>query len=140
MGAAMMGPGLLAVVIQPGRGIRRLAPAGLMPGLRRAATPIPWEDVVGAAVEASSPAIFGRRRAMVVGVTMVWPGRAKPRRLQWAALDIDARFLADAIDYYRTHPEHRAAIGTVGEYQRLYAALVLQRAQRCRGYDVVAQG
>ncbi|MCW3820673.1 hypothetical protein ONA91_40235 [Micromonospora sp. DR5-3] len=36
---------------------------------------------------------------------------------------IDAQFLADAIRHYALHPEHRAAIGTEREHQRLHEAL-----------------
>jgi len=118
--------GLLAVWFLPGCGARRLAPLGLLPGrgLRRAATPIPWDEIVGAVAEAPAADIFGRRSAL--GVTMVWLGRADPLHLQWVDLDVDVRLMADAIEYYRAHPEHRAAIGTVAEHRRLYTALIHQ--------------
>lgn len=46
--------------------------------------------------------------------------------LRWP--DVDAAFLADAILYYRAHPEFRSEIGTPVEHRRLYAALVAARA------------
>ncbi|WP_027342227.1 hypothetical protein [Hamadaea tsunoensis] len=41
--------------------------------------------------------------------------------------DVHPTFLADAILYYRTHPEFRSEIGTPAEHRRLYAALVAAR-------------
>jgi hypothetical protein len=124
--------GLLAVSFPPGRGMRRLTAGGLLPGrgFRRASTPIPWEEIVGAAAEAPTVSILGRRS--VFGVTIVWPGRAKPLHFQWTSLDIDVRLMADAIEYYRAHPEHRVAIGTVAEHRRLYATLAQQYVQAGR--------
>ncbi|MCG5439409.1 hypothetical protein [Micromonospora foliorum] len=37
--------------------------------------------------------------------------------------NVDARFLAAVIGHYVAHPEHRAAIGSQTEYERLRAAL-----------------
>jgi hypothetical protein len=39
------------------------------------------------------------------------------------SMDVDHRFAMDAIAYYRLHPEHRPAIGTAAEHERLRQAL-----------------
>jgi hypothetical protein len=54
-----------------------------------------------------------RRRSLVM------ISRAVP--IFW--LDIHPWFLADAIRYYVAHPEHRAAIGTADEHDRLRRSL-----------------
>ena len=46
--------------------------------------------------------------------------------LRW--LDVHPWFLADAIRYYTAHPEHRAAIGTAEEHDRLRGLLSAGRA------------
>ncbi|NUR48670.1 MAG: hypothetical protein HOV71_11085 [Hamadaea sp.] len=38
-------------------------------------------------------------------------------------LDVDGRFLGDAIEFYVRHPERRAAIGSAEEHRRLFAEL-----------------
>lgn len=45
------------------------------------------------------------------------------RRTLLGRLETDHRFLADAIEHYRTHPADRASIGTFEGHQRLDAAL-----------------
>lgn len=42
-------------------------------------------------------------------------------------LEIDPAFLAEAIRWYAEHPEHRAAIGTPAELDRLVAAVTAVR-------------
>jgi hypothetical protein len=46
-----------------------------------------------------------------------------PERLFPGTLATDYRYIADAIEYYRVHPEARAAIGDAAEQPRLLAAL-----------------
>jgi uncharacterized protein (DUF1684 family) len=48
------------------------------------------------------------------------PGR---REIRMITIDVDRRFAADAIEYYPTHPEYRAAIGSPTEHERLSQAL-----------------
>ncbi|MEU9824785.1 hypothetical protein [Micromonospora chersina] len=89
--------------------------------------------------------------------THVAPGADRPSRLRmafgepllvrrrgipwsWNALrtdSVDARFLAAAIRHYVGHPEHRAAIGSDGEYRRLLAQLADREGGREPGHTEV---
>ncbi|WP_027342226.1 hypothetical protein [Hamadaea tsunoensis] len=61
------------------------------------------------------------------GRVMPWDAPVVPPMglLRWA--DVNRMFLADAILYYRAHPEFRSEIGTPAEHRRLYAVLVSAR-------------
>jgi hypothetical protein len=62
------------------------------------------------------------RRAGILSLTVAQPNLARRRGINILPLyflDIHPWFLADAIRYYVAHPEHRAAIGTAEEHDRL---------------------
>jgi MFS family permease len=52
------------------------------------------------------------------------PAAPSRRAIRIITMDVDQRFATDSIEYYRTHPEHRAAIGTPAEHERLSQALL----------------
>jgi hypothetical protein len=55
-----------------------------------------------------------------LGQTLSW-GDSEKASVRW--FTTEAAFIAAAITHYRVHPEHRAAIGTPEEHQRLSRAL-----------------
>lgn len=56
------------------------------------------------------------------GVARLWRKSETPPVPQLVA--VNPVFLADAVNHYLLHPEHRAAIGTPAEYERLRQALL----------------
>ncbi|SCG43669.1 hypothetical protein [Micromonospora inositola] len=66
-------------------------------------------------------------RAQHLALPFAQPGLVRRRGLGWnKRLSIDSVhpwFIADALRHYVEHPEHRAAIGTPDEYQRLLTSL-----------------
>lgn len=70
-----------------------------------------WDELTG-------PVAFTRSGAFLI---LTVNGRR-----EWifpALIRTDHRFAGDAMEYYRTHPEHRPAIGTADEHARLDSAL-----------------
>jgi hypothetical protein len=51
------------------------------------------------------------------------PAAYRRRAIRAITTDVDRRFVTDAIEYYRTYPEHRAAIGSPEEHARLSRTL-----------------
>jgi hypothetical protein len=102
-------------------GVRVLAPLGSLA--------VPWEGL------APGYPLQPKRRADTLTLTVAQENLARRRGIAMLALgwlDIHPWFLADAIRYYVAHPEHRAAIGTAEEHDRLRHLLsgetTLQRA------------
>jgi hypothetical protein len=67
-------------------------------------------------------------RAWNLALTYTRPDLVRRRSIVFSRwlVNIDnvrAWFIADVIRYYVAHPEHRAAIGTESQYERLYRVL-----------------
>ncbi|MBV1848646.1 hypothetical protein [Catellatospora tritici] len=86
---------------------------------------IPWSDL---AAVAQNPAFPRRERGLRVTIARPGGRTASPNGSQREELiptgmPIDYAFLAAALSHYAGHPEHRAAIGTLAEHDRLIADL-----------------
>ncbi|NUR74005.1 MAG: hypothetical protein HOU81_24595 [Hamadaea sp.] len=115
---------VLLVVLASRRRSVALRPEGVVRWAPTGRVVIPWEAV-------------GQGRGVVVNHYLarwlhlaVVPGGARRRglvpfidELPLQELDVDGRFLADAIEFYVRHPERRAAIGSAEEHRRLFADL-----------------
>ncbi|MFC0004770.1 hypothetical protein [Micromonospora siamensis] len=102
-----------------------LTPAGIgWQGWQRRPLFVPW-----VALDPTMPihAVDGDGRLrLFLGRPELVDGRRRERgdlRLWIGDLDVSPSFLAAAIRHYRAHPEHRAAIGSPGERDRLVAVL-----------------
>lgn len=98
-----------------------LTPEGVASGAPRPMTVVPWE-AIGAGTP-TGPGAAGRfLRLPIARPELVRRSLGWPRRGAFVAvreLTVAPDFLAAAIQYYVAHPEHRAAIGTAQEYDRL---------------------
>lgn len=110
--AAVMGVYLYGIwsgrpVVELNRnGVRVLAPFGSLV--------VPWDGL--------RPGNPLRPSSRTFSLTVAQPKLARRRGINILPLyflDIHPSFLADAIRYYVAHPEHRAAIGTAEEHDRL---------------------
>jgi hypothetical protein len=85
---------------------------------------IPWE-----AVAAGQQATVWNLGARWLHLAVSPGGVRRKGFVLWAdelplqELDVDTRFLSDAIEFYVRHPERRTGIGTPEEHRRLYADL-----------------
>ncbi|GHJ47702.1 hypothetical protein Cs7R123_50440 [Catellatospora sp. TT07R-123] len=90
-----------------------LTPAGLeCPGLGFIRTS--WDGITSAEFVKTGP-----RAARGVRLTLVGPNRRERAETIPRGFAVDYMFLTAAIRHYLDHPEHRAAIGTAAESQRL---------------------
>ncbi|KKJ95512.1 hypothetical protein [Micromonospora sp. HK10] len=102
-----------------------LTPEGVASGAPRPMTVVPWE-AIGAGAP-TGPGAAGRflrlpiARPELVRRSLGWPRRGAFVVVR--ELTVAPDFLAAAIRYYVAHPEHRAAIGTAQEYDRLQREL-----------------
>lgn len=80
---------------------------------------VPWE-----ALAPSQPA-RPNLRSKSLTLSYARPDLVRLRGLVWSLRTdtVHSWFIADAIRYYLDHPEHRAAIGTPAEYDRLQQTL-----------------
>jgi hypothetical protein len=80
---------------------------------------VPWETL--------APGQPGRRelRSKRLILSYARLDLVRRRRLVWSLRtdNVHSWLIADAIRYYVDHPEHRAAIGTPAEYDRLQRTL-----------------
>ncbi|MCP3783602.1 hypothetical protein NLX85_09515 [Micromonospora sp. A3M-1-15] len=100
----------------------QLRPHGIVQSWVLGSLTVPWEALPAAQVPA------GAYRPSRLWMTFAEPQLVKRRGLPWSRYalrtdSVDARFLAATIRHYVGHPEHRAAIGSAGEYRRLLAQL-----------------
>ncbi|NES31234.1 hypothetical protein GCE86_05780 [Micromonospora terminaliae] len=100
----------------------QLRPHGVQQSWILGSLTVPWEALPVA--QTTLPA----ERAAALWLAYAEPQLVRRRGIPWRrhALrtdNVDPRFLAAAIHHYVRHPDHRAAIGSHAEYQRLLAEL-----------------
>ncbi|GGR65638.1 hypothetical protein GCM10010169_06240 [Micromonospora fulviviridis] len=122
---------LLLVEAWQGHGVQ-LRPHGIRQSWVLGSLTVPWEALPAARV---AP---GADRPWRLRMTFAKPLLVRRRGLPWSrnALrtdNVDAGFLAAAIQHYVCHPEGRAAIGSQAEYGRLLAALADRDGGRHKG-------
>lgn len=104
-----------------GHGVR-LHPSGVRQTWPLGSLTVPWEALLAPQI----PSAADRRPWLPMRITepRLVRRRGIPRSRGALRTDIvDAGFLAAVIGHYVAHPEHRAAIGSQAEYERLRAAL-----------------
>ena len=103
--------------------IVELHPDGVRQGSTVGSVTVPWEALDVPNANQRVP-IVDRDAVAKTGL------RRRPRKLILDALapDVNPVFTADVIRYYLAHPEHRGAIGTDAEYDRMLADLAAQFA------------
>ncbi|MEU8156014.1 hypothetical protein AB0B94_20350 [Micromonospora sp. NPDC048986] len=104
-----------------GHGVR-LHPSGVRQTWPLGSLTVPWEALLAPQI----PPAADRRQWLPMRITepRLVRRRGIPRSRGALRTDIvDAGFLAAVIGHYVAHPEHRAAIGSQAEYERLRAAL-----------------
>ncbi|WP_422750578.1 hypothetical protein [Micromonospora sp. WMMD1219] len=104
-----------------GRGVQ-LRPHGVQQSWILGSLTVPWEALPVA--QTAMPA----EQAAALRLAYAEPRLVRQRGIPWRrhALrtdNVDSRFLAAAIHHYVRHPDHRAAIGSHAEHQRLLAEL-----------------
>ncbi|MGW2622023.1 hypothetical protein [Micromonospora taraxaci] len=100
----------------------RLHPSGVRQTWALGSATVPWEVVLAP----QAPSAVGRRswlRMRIIEPQLVRLRGIPPRRGLLRADNVDPGFLAAVIGHYVDHPEHRAAIGSHTEYERLLAEL-----------------
>ncbi|MBQ1012918.1 hypothetical protein KBX53_18545 [Micromonospora sp. M51] len=104
-----------------GHGVR-LHPSGVRQTWPLGSLTVPWEAMLAPQVP---PATDSRPwLPMRITAPELVRGRGIPRSRRALRTDVvDPGFLASAIGHYVAHPEHRAAIGSHAEYERLRAEL-----------------
>lgn len=112
---------LLLVEAWRGYGVQ-LHPYGIRQRWALGSLTVPWEALPAAQIPP------GVDRPSRLRMAIAEPQLVRRRGIPWSrkALrtdNIDAGFLAAAIRHYVCHPEHRVAIGSQDEYQRLLAEL-----------------
>jgi len=118
---------VLVRAVWTGFGVR-LRPDGLVDRRPARSLFVPWESFAAITIPPPSS-----RRAVV---TLAYNDPSLVRgagRKVITAMNVDSRFLARAIQEYVNHPEHRSAIGTPAELQRLNTAAADQPAGPGRG-------
>ena len=100
-----------------------LTPAGLRLSVYFGTLTVPWEALrpgtpVRGDLSAPRVDLTVDRPDLVLRRGIVLTGRGVPL----SYLRVNPWFLTDAIRHYATHPEHRAAIGTAAEHDRLVRA------------------
>ncbi|MEU8219472.1 hypothetical protein AB0C47_27335 [Micromonospora taraxaci] len=104
-----------------GHGVR-LHPSGVRQTWALGSAIAPWEAILAPQI----PSAVDRRSWLRMKVTEPQLVRLRgipPRRGLLRADNVDPGFLAAVIGHYVDHPEHRAAIGSHTEYERLLAEL-----------------
>ncbi|MEU5961472.1 hypothetical protein ABZ777_09720 [Micromonospora parva] len=104
-----------------GHGVR-LHPSGVRQTWPLGSLTVPWEAMLAPQV----PPVNNRRPWLPMRITEpeLVRGRGIPRSRRALRTDVvDPGFLASAIGHYVAHPEHRAAIGSHAEYERLRVEL-----------------
>lgn len=104
-----------------GQGVR-LHPSGVRQTWALGSLTVPWDALVAPQI----PSAADRRQWLPMRITdpHLVRRRGIPRSRGALRTDtVDAAFLAAAIGHYVAHPEHRAAIGSHAEYERLRAEL-----------------
>ncbi|MEU9510424.1 hypothetical protein AB0D32_29560 [Micromonospora sp. NPDC048170] len=99
-----------------------LHPHGVRQSWALGSVTVPWEAIPAAQIPP------GADRPSRLRLTFAQPQLVRRRGISWGrkALrtdNVDAGFLAAAIGHYVRHGEHRAAIGSQAEYERLLAEL-----------------
>jgi hypothetical protein len=118
-----------AVVVGSGRGLWRgvglsLHPDGLRADKVGGTLTVPWQALAARQPVPDADARYGPLRLAYERPNLVTAtGRIWQRREMSHEGGIDADFLAGAVQHYVAHPEHRAAIGTVPEHDRLRSVL-----------------
>ncbi|MGK5445676.1 hypothetical protein ACSNN7_28170 [Micromonospora sp. URMC 105] len=80
-----------------------------------------WDRLLPGGPPAPAGKVFA---ALVLSEQPTSPaGRPVPRQLAVGPLHVDRAFLAATVRHYVEHPEHRSAIGTAPELERLRAAV-----------------
>ncbi|MGW0216674.1 hypothetical protein ACWDXH_20010 [Micromonospora chokoriensis] len=121
---AVLWVGLTVLVVTwawRGHGVR-LHPFGVRQTWALGSTTVPWEAVLAP----QTPSAADRRSWLRMRITEPQRVRRRgipPRRGVLRADNVDSGFLAAVIRHYVDHPEHRAAIGSHTEYERLLAEL-----------------
>ncbi|MET7376491.1 hypothetical protein [Micromonospora arida] len=104
-----------------GHGVR-LHPSGVRQTWALGSLTVPWEALLAPQI----PPAGNRRPWLPMRITeprLVRRYGIPPSRGALRTDIVDANFLAAVIGHYVAHPEHRAAIGSQAEYERLRAAL-----------------
>ncbi|WP_406072330.1 hypothetical protein [Micromonospora sp. NBC_01638] len=112
---------LLVIEAWRGHGVQ-LYPHGLRQSSPLGSLTVPWEALPAPRIPPSADRPYWLRMAFAE------PQLVRRRGIPWSrkALrtdNVDAGFLAAVIRHYVSHPEHRAAIGSQAEYERLLAEL-----------------
>ncbi|MFD6677878.1 hypothetical protein [Micromonospora parva] len=112
---------LVVVWAWRGHGVR-LHPSGVRQTWALGSLTVPWDALLAPQI----PSAADRRQWLPMRITdpHLVQRRGIPRSRGALRTDtVDAAFLAAAIGHYVAHPEHRAAIGSHTEYERLRAEL-----------------
>lgn len=104
-----------------GHGVR-LHPSGVRQTWALGSVTVPWEALLAPQIPSAAD------RRLWLGMRIAEPQLVRRRGIPQSRRatgrdNIDAGFLAAVIGHYLVHPEHRAAIGSQAEYERLRAAL-----------------